>query len=94
MEMIAGETACLGVYIGVSSYNKYMSCKFKRLSLPREQDGDTLNQDLVGHLWHPSKSTSDVTFLIILCPYSPEWNRLLYLPYFHDVSLHMEPTEI
>lgn len=88
--MIAGETACLRVYIGVSSYDKYMSCKFKRLSLPCEQGGDTLNQDLVGHLWHPSK---DVTFLVILCPQSPGRNRLLYLPYFHE-SLHMEPSEI
>lgn len=88
--MIAGETACLGVYKGVSSCNKYMSCKFKRLSLPREQGGDTLNQDLVGHLWHPSK---DVTFLVILCPHSLGRNRLLYLPYFHE-SLHMEPSEI
>lgn len=93
MEMIAGETVCLGVYIGVSSYNKYMSCKFKRLSLPREQGGDTLNLDLVGHLWHPSKPTSGVTFLVILCSHSPRRNRLLYLPYFHE-SLPMGPTEI
>lgn len=93
MERIAGETACLGVYIGVSSYNKYMSCKLKRLSVPREQDRDTLNQDLVGHLWHPSKPTSEVTFLMILCSHNPGRNRLLYLPYFHE-PLHMGPTEI
>lgn len=63
-----------------------MSCKLKRLSLPH----DTLNQE-VGQL--PSKTTSDVTFSVILCLHSPRQNRLLYLPYSHE-SLHMEATEI